>query len=148
MDTENIKHPIVQGLLQLIRAEDRSGAYDMETDADLIAPFIVTKAQKRDLPMFDDPDPDILMRVGQFYAAVAWEVERRTGKPVAPLMNIHHEGWGKALLICGRLVAVNSHVRELHRFGFEDLATLIDKAGKLADEGVASIEKFPEVADV
>ena len=147
MDTENIKHPIILGLLRLIRAEDRSGAYDAEPDAELIAPFVVTKVQKRDLPMFDDPDPDILMRVGQFYAAVAWEVERRTGKPVAPMMDIHHEGWGRVLLICGRLVAVNSHVRELHRFGFENLAALIEKAEKLAEEGVANIARFPEVAE-
>lgn len=147
METEDIKHPIIQGLLRLIRAEDRSGAYDAEADEELLSPFIVTKAQKRDLPMFDDPDPDILMRVSQFYAAVAWDVERRTGKPVAPMMDIHHEGWGRVLLVCGRLVAVNSHVRELHRFGFENLAQLIEKAGKLADEGVASIDKFPQVAE-
>ena len=147
MSTEDLTHPIIQGLLSLIRAEDRSGAYDAEADADLLAPFIVTKAQKRELPMFDDPDPDILMRVKQFYAAVAWDVERRTGKPVAPMMDIHHEGWGRVLLISGRLVAVNSHVRELHRFGFENAAALVDKAAKLADEGVASIEKFPEVAE-
>lgn len=147
MDTETISHPIIQGLLRLIRAEDRSGAYDAEPDEELLAPFVVTKAQKRELPMFDDPDPDILMRVSQFYAAVAWEVERRTGKPVAPMMDIHHEGWGRVLLICGRLVAVNSHVRELHRFGFEDLATLVAKAEKLAEEGIASIAKFPEVVE-
>lgn len=147
MDTENIKHPIIQGLLRLIRAEDRSGAYDSEPDEELLAPFVVTKAQKRELPMFDDPDPDILMRVSQFYAAVAWEVERQTGKPVAPMMDIHHEGWGRVLLISGRLVAVNSHVRELHRFGFETLAALIERAEKLAAEGIAAIAKFPEVVE-
>jgi probable nitrogen fixation protein len=147
MDTENIKHPVIQGLLRLIRAQDRSGAYDADPDEELLAPYVVTKAQKREMPMMGDPDPDTLGRVELFYGAVAWELERRTGRAVVPMLNIHHEGWGRILLIAGRLVAVNTHVRELHRFGFETLAALIDKAEKLASEGVTSIETFPQVAD-
>jgi probable nitrogen fixation protein len=147
MDTETISHPIIQNLLRLIRAEDRSGAYDAEPDEELLAPFVVTKVQKRELPMFGDPDPDILARVETFYGAVAIELERRTGRAVVPMMNIHHEGWGRVLLIAGRLVAVKAHVRELHRFGFGTLAQLVEKAEKLVVEGAASIEAFPAVAD-
>ena len=147
MDTETIKHPIIQSLLMLIRAQDRSGAMESDADEELLAPFVVTKQQKRELPMFDDPDPDILSRVELFYAAVGIALEQKTGKPITPLMDIHHEGWGRVLLIAGRLVAVKAHVRELHRFGFETLAALVGKAEKLAAEGMAAIEAYPQVAD-
>ncbi len=146
MDASALTHPIAQALLRRIRSEDRSGAWDAEPDAALLAPFIVTKAQKRELPMMGDPDPDILWRVEMFYAAVAWELERRSGHAVAPILNIHHEGWGRVLLVAGRLVALNAHVRELHRFGFEDLPTLIAKAEKLVEEGAETIARFPEIA--
>ncbi|OIQ90846.1 hypothetical protein GALL_272470 [mine drainage metagenome] len=146
MEASAIAHPIVQGLLRLIRAHDRSGAWDDEPDAGLLAPFIVTRAQKRALPMMGDPDPDILWRVEMFYAAVAWELERRSGRAVSPILNIHHEGWGRVLLVAGRLVAVNAHVRELHRFGFEDLPALIAKAEKLVEEGAGTIGRYPDVA--
>jgi probable nitrogen fixation protein len=139
--------PIVESLLRLVRSHDRSGAYDAEPDDAILAPFIVTKAQKRDIPMFGDPDPDIMWRVEQYYAAIAWEMEKRCGRAVAPMMNIHHEGWGRVVLITGRLIALNSHVRELHRFGFESVEQMSEKAEKLIAEGVATIEKFPAVAE-
>lgn len=138
--------PIIQGLLRLIRSQDRSGAWDAEPDAELLAPFIVTKAQKRELPLIGDPDPDILWRVEMFYTCAAWELERRCGHSVSPILNIHHEGWGRVLLVAGRLVAVNAHVRELHRFGFEDVSALVDKAEALVSEGLSIIAKFPDPA--
>ena len=145
-DREALARPFVKGLLTLLRAQDRSGAWDAEPDEAIIAPYIVTKAQKRELPMIGDPDPDILWRVEIYYTAIAWEIERRTGCATAPMMNIHHEGWGRAVVIAGRLIAVNSHVRELHRFGFESVVELERKAMKLVEEGVATIEQFPVVA--
>lgn len=145
-EQEVIKRPFLQALLTLIRAQDRSGAMDADRDEELLAPFVVTKAQKRDIPMFGDPDPDILMRVEQIYMAVCWLIERETGIAAAPILNIHHEGWGRIVIVTGRLVAVNSHVRELHRFGYETLELMEAKALKLVEEGIAAIRKFPDVA--
>lgn len=145
-DREAVARPFAKGLLTLIRSQDRSGAWDNEPDEAILAPYIVTKAQKRELPMIGDPDPDIVWRVELYYTAIAWEIERRTGQATAPMMNIHHEGWGRAIVIAGRLIAVNSHVRELHRFGFENVVEMEKKAMKLVEEGVATIEKFPSVA--
>jgi probable nitrogen fixation protein len=141
-------HPsIIQALLQLMRSHDRSGAWDDEPDDLLLAPFIVTKAQKREMPLIGDPDPDILWRVELYYAAIAWEIEKRSGRAIVPMLQINHEGWGRVALIAGRLVAAIAHVRELHRFGFETLDQLADKAEKVVLEGVATIDKFPAVAD-
>jgi probable nitrogen fixation protein len=141
-----LKRPFCQALLTLIRAQDRSGAMEADSDEELLAPFIVTKVQKRDIPMFGDPDPDILMRVEQIYMAVCWLIERETGVAAAPILNIHHEGWGRIVVITGRLVAVNSHVRELHRFGYETLALMEAKALKLVEEGIKTIRQYPEIA--
>ena len=138
--------PFIITLVRLIRAHDGSGAWETMPDEEILAPFIVTKEQRREIPLIGDPDPDILWRVELYYSAIAWEIERRAGHAVAPLLKIHHEGWGRVVLIAGRLVAVSAHVRELHRFGFEDVASLVAKAEKLIAEGVAAIEQFPTVA--
>lgn len=145
-DREAIKRPFCQALLSLIRAQDRSGAFDNDSDEELLAPFIITKAEKRDIPMFGDPDPDILGRVEHIYLAVSWLIERETKIAAAPVMNIHHEGWGRIVILTGRLVAVNAHVRELHRFGYENIAEMEAKALKLVEEGVKTIRQFPDVA--
>jgi probable nitrogen fixation protein len=145
-DREALKRPFCKALLTLIRAQDRSGAMEADADEELLEPFIVTKVQKRDIPMFGDPDPDILMRVEQIYLAICWLIEQETRIAAAPIMNIHHEGWGRIVILTGRLVAVNSHVRELHRFGYENLVQMEAKALKLVEEGIKSIRQFPEIA--
>lgn len=145
-DREALKRPFVQALLTLIRAQDRSGAMEADTDEELLAPFVVTKVQKRDIPMFGDPDPDTLARVEQIYMAICWLIERETGIAAAPIMNIHHEGWGRIVIITGRLIAVNAYVRELHRFGYENLVQMESKALKLVEEGIVAIRQFPDVA--
>jgi probable nitrogen fixation protein len=139
--------PVVTALLRLLRAQDHSGAWEGEPDDLLLAPFVVPKAKKRQLPLIGNPDPDVLWRVGLYFGAVAWEIERQSGRAVQPMMDINHEGWGRVALIAGRLVAVKAHLRELHRFGFESLDDLEAKAAKLVAEGVAAITTHPAVAE-
>ncbi|MGE5506233.1 MAG: NifX-associated nitrogen fixation protein [Actinomycetota bacterium] len=145
-DTEALSRPFVQGLLMLMRSHDRSGVWDAISDAEVVEPFIVTKAQKREIPLIGEPDPDILWRVELYYQAVAWQIEKRTGHATQPVMRIHHEGWGRVVLIAGKLVALDAHVRELHRFGFDSIAQLEEKGLKLVEAGVATTQKFPDVA--
>ncbi|MFD2234665.1 NifX-associated nitrogen fixation protein [Phaeospirillum tilakii] len=138
--------PFLKSLLMLIRAHDGSGAWEAMPDAEVIAPFIVTKEQRREIPLIGDPDPDILWRVELYYSAIGLAIEQRTGFNAAPIMKIHHEGWGRMLLTAGRLVVVNSYLRDLHRFGFDSPQAMIDKAAKIIDGAVAVIERFPEAA--
>ena len=138
--------PFIKSLTMLIRAHDSSGAWETVTDEEVIEPFIVTKEQRREIPMMGDPDPDILWRVELFYNAIGMAIEKRTGRACAPIMKINHEGWGRMLLTSGRLVVINSYLRYLHRFGFDSPAALIDKASKIVEDGIATIEKFPDVA--
>ena len=52
------------------------------------------------------------------------------------------------LLTAGRLVVISRTLRDVHRFGFDDLAALAAAGGKLVDEAAAMIDRFPEVADL
>jgi probable nitrogen fixation protein len=138
--------PFIKSLMMLIRAHDSSGAWETVTDEEVIEPFIVTKEQRREIPLIGDPDPDILWRVELYYNAIGMAIEKRTGCACSPIMKIHHEGWGRMLLTAGRLVVINSYLRDLHRFGFDSVEAMTTKATKIIEEGVAAIGKYPEVA--
>jgi probable nitrogen fixation protein len=138
--------PFIKSLCMFIRAQDMSGAWESMSDEEVLAPYILTKEQRREIPLFGDPDPDILWRVEQYFNAIAMAIENKTGRAIAPIMKIHHEGWGRMILTAGKLVAVNSYMRELHRFGFDSAEAMSAKAQKIIDEGVATIEKYPDVA--
>jgi len=138
--------PFVKSLVSLIRAEDSFGAWEKRSDARLLEDFIVTRAEKREMPMMADPDPDTVDRVEKFYKAVGLTIEKRCGLMATPMMKISHEGFGRVVLLVGRLVAFSKSLRDVHRFGFEDFETLAAEGMKAVEQAVAVIERFPDVA--
>jgi probable nitrogen fixation protein len=63
-------------------------------------------------------------------------------------MKMHHEGFGRMVLIAGRLVVVSKQLRDVHRFGFDSLAKLAEEGDKLVAAGIETIRKYPEVAGI
>lgn len=133
-------------LLAQVRAQDGFGHWTGKSDAELLAPYILTAESRRALPILADPDPDQLWRLDMFYAAVGVSIERRTGIVAQPMMKMHHEGFGRVLLTAGRLVVINRYLRDVHRFGFASTAKLAEQGAKLVDEAVAMIEAHPTIA--
>ncbi len=136
----------VKELVKQWRAQDTHGTWDNKKDIDLLKPYILTKEARREIPLIGDPDPETLWRLELFYNAVGLAIERATGVMVQPMMKMSHEGFGRMILTAGRLIVVNKHLRDVHRFGFESLEKLAQEGSKLVDVGVEMIEKFPEVA--
>ena len=133
-------------LIKQWRAQDMHGSWDSQSDLDLLAPYIITREQRRAMPIMGDPDPDTLWRMELFYNAVGLAIERVTGVMVSPMMKLHHEGFGRLVLTAGRLIVFNKHLREVHRFGFESMDELESKGEQLVADGIEWIEKYPEVA--
>ena len=141
-----LQDAFVRELVKQIRAQDTHGVWDGKSDADLLAPYILSAEQRRALPIIGDPDPETLWRLELFHNAVGLAIERATGCMVSPLMNMSHEGFGRAVLTAGRLVVVNRHLRDVHRFGYPSLETLAEAGDKLVAEGVDMIEAYGDVA--
>jgi probable nitrogen fixation protein len=144
--TPAIETLFIKELIKQWRAQDTHGSWDQKSDLDLLAPYIITKEMRREIPIMGDPDPELLWRVELFYNAVGLAMERATGVMVQPMMKLHHEGFGRMVLIAGRLIAVNKNLRDVHRFGFESLEKLSEEGAKLLASGTEMIEKFPDVA--
>lgn len=138
--------PFAKVVVSILRAEDSYGTWEHRSDADLLREFIVTKEERRQIPIIGDPDPDTLARVEQFYRAVGLRIEQRTGLMASPMMKMSHEGFGRVMLTVGRLVVFVKTLRDVHRFGFPTLADLDAAGEKAVASAVADIERFPEVA--
>jgi probable nitrogen fixation protein len=141
-----VERAFVKELIKQWRAQDAHGAWDRKTDLDLLEPYILDKEKRRQMPIIGDPDPETLWRIELFYNAVGLAIERATGVMVSPMMKMHHEGFGRIILIAGRLIVVNKQLRDVHRFGFDSLGKLAQEGEKLVGAGVEMIEKYPDVA--
>ena len=87
-----------------------------------------------------------IWRLELFFNAVALSIERATGVMISPMLKMSHEGFGRMVLIGGRLIVVNKQLRDVHRFGFDNLGKLAEEGDKYVKAGVEMIEKFPDVA--
>ncbi|NVO16714.1 MAG: NifX-associated nitrogen fixation protein [Rhodoplanes sp.] len=145
-DLEALATPFLQCLVRVIRAQDSYGNWENKTDAQILSDYVVTKEQRRALPIMGDPDPDILWRVEQFYGAIGLAIEQDTQLVASPMMKMHHEGFGRIILTTGRLVVLTKHLRDVHRFGYDSLAALAAEGTKQVAACIAIIEKYPEVA--
>lgn len=145
-DAAYLATPFVQQLIKQLRAQDMHGTWDNKSDVQLLKPYILTAEERRALPIMGDPDPETLWHLEIFYNAIAVAIERATGQMVSPMMKMSHEGFGRMVLIAGRLVVVNKQLRDVHRFGFPSLQKLAQSGGKFLDEAVTMIRTYPEVA--
>lgn len=128
------------------RALDSYGSCDGWPDDRLLAPYILTKEMRREIPVIGDPDDIILARIKAYHNAIAVLIEKECGRIAVPLISISHEGFGSALITVGKLVVMARTLRDVHRFGFESYSKMKDDCDKHLSVALEIIGKYPEVA--
>ncbi len=135
-----------EALVTLMRAHDTYGAWAKKSDDEILQGFVVTKEERRAIPIIGDPDEKVLWRLEIFYTAVAYALNRVTRLDATPIMKISGEGFGRVLITAGRLVVVSRTLRDVHRFGFESTDALAAAGDALVANGIDVINRFPDVA--
>ncbi len=136
----------IKEMVKQMRAIDSYGTYDGWPVERILAPYIKTKDQRREIPVIGDPDEETLSRVKCFYNAIAVMIEKECGHMAVPMINITHEGFGRALITVGKLVVLDRTVRDVHRFSFDSLSKMKDEADKFLSVALEIVGKHPEVA--
>lgn len=146
LDADLAGSDFIKEMSRQTRALDSYGTYDGWPVERVLAPFIVTKEQRREIPVIGDPDDIILARVRAFHNAIAAMIEKECGLMAVPLINITHEGFGRALITVGKLVVMDRTLRDVHRFGFDSYPKMKDEADKHLAVALEIIGKYSEVA--
>jgi probable nitrogen fixation protein len=133
-------------MVKQMRAIDSYGTYDGWPAERVLAPYVLTKEQKRAIPVIGDPDEILLARIKCFYNAIASLIEKECGQMAVPMLNITHEGFGRVVITVGKLVVVDKTLRDVHRYGYESLSKMKDEADKLLSVALEIVGKYPEVA--
>ncbi|MCK9200289.1 MAG: NifX-associated nitrogen fixation protein [Gallionella sp.] len=136
----------IMEMVKQMRAIDSYGTYDGWPVDRILAPYVVTKEQRREMPVIGDPDEILLARIKAFYNAIASLIEKECGQMAVPMINITHEGFGRAVITVGKLVVMDKTLRDVHRYGYESLSKMKDEADKLLSVALSSVGKYPEVA--
>jgi probable nitrogen fixation protein len=141
LETDFIKEMVRQ-----MRALDTYGTYSGWTPDKILDPFVLTKERKAEIPLIGDPDETTIARVKAFYNAIAVLIEKECNLLAVPLIHLTHEGFGRALITVGKLVAVDKTLRDVHRFGFASLSKMKDEADKLLGIALERVGQHSAVA--
>jgi probable nitrogen fixation protein len=136
----------IKEMVKQMRAIDSYGTYDGWPVERILAPYVVTKEQRRSIPVIGDPDDIMLSRIRAFYNAISSLIEKECGQMASPIINITHEGFGRVVITVGKLVVMDRTLRDVHRYGYESLSKMKDEADKLLSVALEIIGKYPEVA--
>ena len=140
--------PFLTVLVRQMRAHDLNNVWEKKSDAELLDPFVLSREQRRRLPIIADPDRRVVWRLEQFYNAIGLCIEQRAGVMPHQMMQLSHEGYGRIVLIAGRLVILSRNVRDIHRFGFESLEALVGEAEGMIADALSMVERYREVAEL
>ena len=136
----------VKEMARQMRALDTYGTYQGWTVEKILSPYVLTKERKAEIPLVGDPDDETISRVKAFYNAIAVLIEKECNLLAVPLVHLTHEGFGRALITVGKLVAVDKTLRDVHRFGFASLSKMKDEGDKILGVALERIGQYPTVA--
>ncbi|MDD3517468.1 MAG: NifX-associated nitrogen fixation protein [Chromatiales bacterium] len=141
-----LESDFMKEMVKQMRAVDTYGMYETWTPARILDPFVLTKERKHEIPVIGDPDEITMARVKAFYNAIATLIEKECGLMAVPMINLTHEGFGRAVITVGKLVVVDKTLRDVHRFGYPSLSKMKDEADKLLSVATTLVGEHPAVA--
>ena len=147
-DETELQAEFVKEIAKQIRAIDTYDTYQGWSDAKVLDPLILTKERKREIPIIGDPDDITIARVKAFYNAVSSLIEKKSKLMAVPVVNLSHEGFGRAFVIVGKLIVVEKTLRDVHRYGFPSFAKLNEEGDKAVAKALELIEAHAEVANL
>ncbi len=145
-DDPILESDFMKEMVKQMRALDTYGTYDGWPVTRILDPFVLTGERREEIPVTGDPDESTLSRLEAFYNAIASLVGKECGLLAIPIINLTHEGSGRAVITTGKLVLMDKTLRDVHRFGFPSLSKMKDEADKILSVALEIIGKYPEVA--
>ncbi len=145
-DDPYLKSDIVQDMIKQLRAIDSFGTYDGWSEARIIDPLVLTKERKQAIPVIGDPEEITIARVKAYYNSLSSLIEKKSGLMAVPMINITHEGFGRALVMVGKLVVADKILRDIHRWGFPSLEKMVEQTDTTIAKALGLIEKYNAAA--
>jgi probable nitrogen fixation protein len=136
----------MQEMVKQMRAIDTYDTFEGMSNGEILDPFVLTKERKKELPVVGDPDEIVIARLKAFYNAISILIEKECGQMAVPLLNLTHEGFGRALITVGKLVVHDRSLRDVHRFGFASLSKMKDEADKVLSIALELVGEHSKVA--
>ena len=127
----------IETLTSQIRALDQFGTWAKKSNEEVLAEkYVKTKEQLRDIPIIADIDEMQIQDIRLIFQSIALAFELKKGMMCSVVMEMSHEGFGRAVVLADKVVVTNKFFKDAHRYSFRSHDALIAEGGKLLKDAI------------
>ena len=133
----------IDTLIGQVRALDQFGTWANREDEDILKEkYVKSKEDLKNIPVIADIDEMQIQDIRLVYQAVALAFEKKTGVMCSVVMEMSHEGFGRAVVIADKIVITNKFFKDAHRFSFRTYDKLVEEGDKMLDNALKIYEEY------
>jgi probable nitrogen fixation protein len=133
----------LETLIGQVRALDQFGTWANKDDKEiLVEKYVKTKEELKDIPVIADIDEMQIQDIRLIFQALALAFEKETGIMCSVVMEMSHEGFGRAVVIADKIVIVNKFFKDAHRYSFRTYEKLEEEGQKMLDSGIKIYNEY------
>lgn len=133
----------ISTLIGQVRALDQFGTWANRSDEEILSEkYVKTKEDLKNIPVIADIDEMQIQDIRLIYQAIALAFEKKTGIMCSVVMEMSHEGFGRAVVIADKIVIVNKFFKDAHRFSFRTYEDLISEGEKMLQNALKIYDEY------
>lgn len=133
----------IETLISQIRALDQFGTWAKKSDEEILCDkYVKTKEQLKEIPIIADIDEMQITDIRLIFQSIALAFELKRGVMCSVVMEMSHEGFGRAVVIADKIVVTNKFFKDAHRYSFRTYDELIKEGGKMLKNALEIYENY------
>ena len=133
----------IKTLIGQVRALDQFGTWANKADDEILTEkYVKTKEDLKNIPVIADIDEMQIQDIRLVYQALALAFEKETGIMCSVVMEMSHEGFGRAVVIADKIVIVNKFFKDAHRYSFRTYEKLIEEGDKMLANALKIYQEY------
>ncbi|MCD8478353.1 MAG: NifX-associated nitrogen fixation protein [Sulfurospirillum sp.] len=143
----DLEQLFLQTLTSQLRALDQFGTWAKKSDEELLCEkYVKSKEDLKNIPIIADIDEMQIQDIRLIFQSIALSFELKTGVMCSVVMEMSHEGFGRAVVLAEKIVITNKFFKDAHRYSFRTYDDLIKEGGKMLHNALEIFEQYTQKA--
>lgn len=143
----DLEQLFLQTLTSQLRVLDQFGTWAKKSDEELLCEkYVKSKEDLKNIPIIADIDEMQIQDIRLIFQSIALSFELKTGVMCSVVMEMSHEGFGRAVVLADKIVITNKFFKDAHRYSFRTYDDLIKEGGKMLHNALEIFEHYTQKA--
>jgi probable nitrogen fixation protein len=133
----------IETLIGQVRALDQFGTWANKSDEEILTEkYVKSKEDLKNIPVIADIDEMQIQDIRLIFQSIALAFEKKTGVMCSVVMEMSHEGFGRAVVIADKIVVTNKFFKDAHRYSFRTYDKLVEEGEKMLENAIKIYEEY------